>query len=55
MRSQRTGYRRRMLPWGEGLWVGRWVENLLPGVLRRVLEGAEPQPRWIPRRALMAV
>lgn len=37
------------------MWVGRWVENLLPGVVRRVLEEAEPQPRWIPRRLLMVV
>lgn len=34
---------------------GRWTEALLPGVVRRVLEGAEPQPRWMPRHVLTVV
>lgn len=37
------------------LAVGRWAEALLPGVVRRVLRGAEPQPRWVPRRVLTVV
>ncbi len=37
------------------MWLGRWVEALLPGVVRRVLAGAEPQPRWLPRRVLLVV
>ncbi|MFI9599597.1 hypothetical protein ACIHCX_06875 [Streptomyces sp. NPDC052043] len=31
------------------------MEALLPGVVRRVLEGAAPQPRWLPRRLLTVV
>ncbi|MGH4029975.1 hypothetical protein ACQB60_13665 [Actinomycetota bacterium Odt1-20B] len=42
-----------MRPWRE-IWVTRWVERrveaLLPEVVRRVLEGAEPQPERVSRR-----
>ena len=31
------------------------VERLLPGVVRRVLGGGEPQPWWVPRRVLTVV
>ncbi|MFK0293499.1 hypothetical protein ACIQU6_23875 [Streptomyces sp. NPDC090442] len=31
------------------------MESLLPGVVRRVVEGADPQPRWVPRRVLTVV
>ncbi|MFD3453851.1 hypothetical protein ACFWVC_16945 [Streptomyces sp. NPDC058691] len=31
------------------------MEALLPGVVRRVLAGAEPQPRCVPRRVLTVV
>lgn len=31
------------------------MEALLPGVVRRVLNGAEPQPRGVPRRVLTVV
>ncbi|MFJ4548034.1 hypothetical protein ACIP4X_02145 [Streptomyces sp. NPDC088817] len=44
-----------MRPPERHLWVGQWVEALLPGVVRRVLKGAEPQPRWLPRRVLTVV
>ncbi|MFI1854166.1 hypothetical protein [Streptomyces sp. NPDC020480] len=44
-----------MRAWGQALWAGRWEETLLRRVVRRVLEGAEPQPRWVPRRALTVV
>ncbi|MFI1361007.1 hypothetical protein ACH4TV_46720 [Streptomyces sp. NPDC020898] len=33
----------------------RWVEVVLPGVVRRVLAGGEPQPRWMPGRVLTVV
>lgn len=44
-----------MRTWVHGLGAGRWVEALLPGVVRRVLNGAEPQPRCVPRRVLTVV
>lgn len=44
-----------MRPLGQDLWVLRWVEILLPGVVRRVLVGTESQPRWMPRRVLTVV
>jgi hypothetical protein len=44
-----------MRPWGQDLWVGPWVASLMPGVVRRVLAGAGPQPRWLPRRVLTVV
>ncbi|MEW2121741.1 hypothetical protein AB0945_42795 [Streptomyces sp. NPDC005474] len=31
------------------------MERLLPGVVRRVLGGGEPQPWWVPRRVLTVV
>ncbi|MFF3274763.1 hypothetical protein ACFYWU_28120 [Streptomyces chrestomyceticus] len=44
-----------MRTWRLDLAVGRWAEALLPGMVRRVLRGAEPQPRWVPRRVLTVV
>lgn len=36
--------------------AGHWAEGLLlPGVVRRVLAGAEAQPRWMPRWVLTVV
>ncbi|MEU6343267.1 hypothetical protein ABZ883_20255 [Streptomyces sp. NPDC046977] len=41
--------------WGQDLWTSRYVDALLPGVVRRVLDGAEPQPRYLWRRVLTVV
>ncbi|MEV5593095.1 hypothetical protein [Streptomyces sp. NPDC052496] len=50
-----VGYGRRMRMGWLDLWVGRWAEALFPGMVRRVLAGAEPQPRRLPRRVLTVV
>lgn len=44
-----------MWAWGEAEWTGPRFENLLRGMVRRVLAGREPQPRWMPRRVLTVV
>ncbi|MFD8999920.1 hypothetical protein ACFV0T_02875 [Streptomyces sp. NPDC059582] len=44
-----------MSAWDASLWVGRRVDALLPGVVRRVSAGGHPQPRWLPRRVLTVV
>ncbi|MFE2568519.1 hypothetical protein [Streptomyces mirabilis] len=35
--------------------IHRWMEIILPGVIRRIINGRAPQPGWLPRRQLTVV
>ncbi|MCX4429774.1 hypothetical protein [Streptomyces mirabilis] len=35
--------------------IHRWMEIIMPGVIRRMVNGRTPQPGWLPRRLLTVV